>query len=272
MIQVTSSPCHIVKNSDSVRSTIHAMQNAKKSYAIVQNGRGECLGIFTDRDILRRFFDLQGDALDKPITSIMTTPVTMLPLALMHQAPAVMQQKHIRHVPIYDEIDGHLKIIGVITLERLAAENLLNKTAENPYPAPNYVPNAIGVISADGNSMRFIEKLYSPPTTSVTRLFFTQLVRHPDLAGALAGFDSLIFDIDDVPETSWKWLISAFNGMSPPIPVALLLTLEHHSPKIIEALQTIAKSGWLSVFSKPLDLVALDLDLRRRHRFTENAL
>jgi hypothetical protein len=99
------------------------------------------------------------------------------------------------------------------------------------------------------------------------------LVRHADLAGALGGFDSLIFDIDNVPDASWKWLISAFNGMHPAIPVALLLTLDQHSPKIIEALQTIAKSEWLSVFSIPSDLVALDLDLdlRRRHQVTESA-
>lgn len=271
MIQVTSSPCHIIKNTESVRSTIQSMQQAKKSYAIVQNGRGECLGIFTDRDILRRFFELQGDALDKPITAVMTTPIVMLPLSLMHQAPATMQQKKIRHVPIYDEIDGHLKIIGIITLERLAAENLLNKVAEADYPASDAIPRSIGIISADGNSMRFVEKLYPPPTSSVTRLFFTQLVRHPDLAGALAGFDSIILDIDDVPEASWKWLISAFNGLQPPLAVVLLLTFDRHAPKVIEALQTIAKSGWLSVFSKPLDLVGLDLQIRRQYRAIDRA-
>ena len=263
-MRLTPSPCLVVNHTSTLRQAIEAMQDAKKSYALVDNDRGECVGIFTDRDVLMKFFELQGPDLDRPVTAAMTSPVIMLPLGHLHQAPEIMQQRNIRHVPIYDVVDDHRRVIGVITLDSLAAENLLRDTASRGTTAHHDVVDNVAVVSADGATFQFVKQVFLGFNTAVDRLFHIQLARHPQFQEVIGRYDLVVIDMDDLPEANWKWIISALNALEPRPQVLIALDPRRHSKGVFAALQTIAQAGWLKVFPKPVDLIAFEALLRGR--------
>jgi hypothetical protein len=264
-MRLTPSPCLVVNHNDNVRSTIMAMQKARRSYVLVNNDLGECVGIFTDRDILTGFFDLHGEALARPVTSVMTSPVIMLPLSHRHQAPQLMRERNIRHVPIYDLVDDRRHVLGVITLYSLAAENLLKPGPQLRADQPDHGVESLAVVSADGSTFNFVRHFFQGTNTAVDRLFHTQLTRHPQFQEVVARYGVLVIDLDDLPESSWTWMISTLNrmeGLEDPLEVLVVLDPQRHGQGVLQVLNTIARAGWLTVFTKPVDLVAFDQAMR----------
>ncbi len=100
-----------VDASASVRDVLTQMQVTHCRNALVLQ-EGKLVGIFTDRDVLMKVAD-NKDALDKPITDLMTPdPVTLSKAATAADALAVMARKHIRNVPIVED-DG--SVVGNFT-------------------------------------------------------------------------------------------------------------------------------------------------------------
>jgi CBS domain-containing protein len=107
---------------------------------VMENNR-ELVGIFTERDALRRVM-LQGlDPRTTPIRDVMTPDVIIVsadtPRGDVHQ---IMRQKHIRHIPV---ADGD-RLLGVVSLRDVLAVDNLDKSfeidnlrayiMERPYP------------------------------------------------------------------------------------------------------------------------------------------
>lgn len=86
------------------------------------------VGIFTERDVLRRIVAEGRDASETPLREVMTSPVACAaPHTPLDELRAVMREKHIRHVPVISddrplgmvsigdlntaEIDGHARTI-----------------------------------------------------------------------------------------------------------------------------------------------------------------
>ncbi len=72
----------------------------------------QIVGIFTERDILRRVVAEKRDPAATEVKDVMTTPVTRCRAkATLEECIAVMTDKRIRHLPVIDD-DG---IAGIIT-------------------------------------------------------------------------------------------------------------------------------------------------------------
>ncbi|MGA2354420.1 MAG: CBS domain-containing protein [Terriglobales bacterium] len=74
-------------------------------------------GIFTERDVLRRFSLGERDPRKTSIREVMTTPVEMATRATTAaEALATMVERHYRHLPIVDD-DGRL--LGMLSIRHV---------------------------------------------------------------------------------------------------------------------------------------------------------
>jgi len=111
--------CHLDLNNfttvgigTSVRTTIEKMREENHHCAIIVDDEGSLVGIFTDRDILRKVVDAR-ETWDLPIDDVMTgSPLTVNATSRADMALALMDFKHFRNVPVVDD-DG--KVVGNLT-------------------------------------------------------------------------------------------------------------------------------------------------------------
>jgi CBS domain-containing protein len=88
------------------------LMNERGIGGIVVTDQGEMVGIFTERDILRRVVAEQRDPAQTVLRDVMTESViTCRPEATLEECTGVVTQKRIRHLPVVDE-DG---LCGLIT-------------------------------------------------------------------------------------------------------------------------------------------------------------
>jgi CBS domain-containing protein len=96
---------------DSVLSAARLMNN-RGIGGIVVIEDDEVIGIFTERDILRRVVAERRDPTTTLIRDVMTTPVmTCKPEAKLEECMGLMSDKRIRHIPAVDA-DG---LCGMVT-------------------------------------------------------------------------------------------------------------------------------------------------------------
>lgn len=104
--------------------------------AILMNERGtgsvlimeddRLVGIFTERDLMRRVVAMVKDPASTPLRDVMTTAlVTCTPQASMSDCGTLMSDRRIRHLPV---IEGD-KVVGMITTGDLLAHELKEKEA-----------------------------------------------------------------------------------------------------------------------------------------------
>lgn len=100
-----------VARGTSVRDTIEKMRVASHHCAIILDNK-TLVGIFTDRDILRKVVDAP-EIWDHPIEEVMTpAPITVNSSDAADKALALMDEKHFRNVPVVDD-EGN--VIGNLT-------------------------------------------------------------------------------------------------------------------------------------------------------------
>lgn len=89
------------------------LMNERGIGGIVVTENGKVVGIFTERDILRRVVAEQRDPAATPIHDVMSAPVmTVRPDATLEQCVALITARRIRHIPVTDGDDG---LCGIIT-------------------------------------------------------------------------------------------------------------------------------------------------------------
>ncbi len=88
---------------------------------------GKLVGIFTERDLMRRVVAVRRDPGTTVLREVMTTAlVTGTPEADLADCGALMSERRIRHLPVLDE---HGTVVGVITTGDLLAQELREKEA-----------------------------------------------------------------------------------------------------------------------------------------------
>ncbi len=81
------------------------------SVVIIDDDR--LVGIFTERDVMRRIVAEQRDPASTPIAEVMTSPVACgAPHTALNELRNVMRRRKIRHIPI---VDGQ-KVLGMISI------------------------------------------------------------------------------------------------------------------------------------------------------------
>jgi CBS domain-containing protein len=101
----------------SVKTTIEKMRAEHQRCAVIVDNAGALVGIFTDRDILRRVVDVR-DTWDLPIDDIMTpSPTSVNANDQADVALALMDYKHFRNIPVLDDegtVVGNLTHYAII--------------------------------------------------------------------------------------------------------------------------------------------------------------
>ena len=124
----------LVESGTTVRKTLGAMRAERGRTALITDG-DKLIGIFTERDVLRRVAG-NPETLDGPVDAVMTPrPITVLPDTSAADALWLMDDHHFRNLPVIDR-QGH--ILGDMTyasiIQYLAARYPIEVLNRPPRP------------------------------------------------------------------------------------------------------------------------------------------
>ena len=126
-----------VEAGTSVRDTVEQMRNKDHNCAIITKDN-VLVGIFTDRDLLRKVVDAP-ETWDNPIDIVMTpSPITVSANRPAYEALDLMDKEHFRNVPV---VASSGKVIGNLTHHAII-KYLAGRFPESVYnlpPQPNQV-------------------------------------------------------------------------------------------------------------------------------------
>jgi len=113
-------------------SALHAAQvmNQHGIGGLVVLEKGALLGVFTERDILRRVVAAGREPGKTPVREVMTSPViSCLPDTSVEECGVIMSGKRIRHLPVTDDRG----LVGLITSGDLLAFQVAEQSATIKY-------------------------------------------------------------------------------------------------------------------------------------------
>ncbi len=98
------------------------LMNEHKVGSLVVMNEGEVVGMFTERDVLRRVVGERRDPAATPVRDVMTREVVVCtPETSIEEARAAMMNRRIRHLPVRD---GDRRLLGIISIGDLNAYHL----------------------------------------------------------------------------------------------------------------------------------------------------
>jgi CBS domain-containing protein len=109
-------------------TVLHAAQamNQHGIGGLVVLDRGALVGVFTERDILRRVVAAERNPATTPVRDVMTTPViTCLPETSVEECGAILSGRRIRHLPVTDDRG----LVGLVTSGDLLAFQVTEQIA-----------------------------------------------------------------------------------------------------------------------------------------------
>ena len=102
------------------------LMNERGIGGVVVTEGGKMVGIFTERDVLRRVVAEQRDPATTSVGEVMTSPVvTCKSDTKLDDCRAVMTNKRIRHLPVFDDSG----VAGIVTIGDLMAFQVTDQEA-----------------------------------------------------------------------------------------------------------------------------------------------
>jgi len=90
------------------------LMNEHRIGSLVVTDAGRLVGIFTERDVLRRVVSEQRNPSTSKVSDVMTTTVACAsPHTRLAEVRRVMFEKRIRHLPVVDETD---EVVGMVSI------------------------------------------------------------------------------------------------------------------------------------------------------------
>ncbi len=127
-------PAVTVRADATILECVRIMKRREVGAVLILNdtGDGGIVGIFTERDLLRRLDDIRvGNFWDKPIRTVMTRPVRTIEVETLEQAAEIMLQKKLRHLPVVaNEKNKKTRLLGVVSIRDLL--QMFLKQAKQP--------------------------------------------------------------------------------------------------------------------------------------------
>jgi serine phosphatase RsbU (regulator of sigma subunit)/CBS domain-containing protein len=115
--QVMTADALVVTPDTSVQDVLRLM-NARRIGAVLVGEMGAILGIFTERDFLRRATESPPGWRRRAVADWMTcNPHTIPPETGWEDAMAVMEREHVRHLPVIED----KRIVGIVSARNLIA-------------------------------------------------------------------------------------------------------------------------------------------------------
>ena len=121
---------HTARPTDSVTAAATAMNQYSVGGLPVVDSEGRLVGMFTERDVLRRVVAVGKDPATTLLADVMTTDVLACrPETSLQECAAVMTSKRIRHLPVRDDT----RLVGIVTIGDLLAERVDEQQATIEY-------------------------------------------------------------------------------------------------------------------------------------------
>lgn len=121
LFEKSSSRIFSVESAATVLDAVHRM-NEYGVGALVVMDEGRMVGLFTERDVLRRVVGANRDAATMLVSDAMTTDVVCgSPETTVEEARVVMKNHRIRHLPV---VDGEGNILGLASIGDLNAHHV----------------------------------------------------------------------------------------------------------------------------------------------------
>jgi len=112
LIKEKGAEVHSIEPDATVAEAVRQMGDAKIGALLVAEGES-IVGIFTERDVLRRVVAESRDPVSTKVRDVMTRSVIQVrPTTLVEEAMAIMTEKRCRHLPI---MEGG-KVIGLVSI------------------------------------------------------------------------------------------------------------------------------------------------------------
>jgi CBS domain-containing protein len=267
-MKVIPAPCNIISGELSIRDAIEQMRENDTSYVLVTGENDSIKGIFTDRDLLINFNTFQtADKLEQPISTLMSEPVEVLPLKMIHTVAQYMVKHNIRHVPIVSadnaDAENETGLIGIIT------EREIFKSFVAEHGTPQFYskalaaeePRKVGVVSPDKSIFNLIDRIFEESELlNVKRLMMTDLHNEDKMMFTCDECDAIVIDIDNSKKSLWTPILKFFLEYPELENVCVLYTKSKH-PNLIEVMEKIENRGLLAVYEKPVNIGEMILEL-----------
>ena len=105
------------------------------SIIVVQNEKP--VGIFTERDVLKNFKQIgNADFLNKPIATVMTSPIVSITPDKLRDAGQIMIAKKIRHLPV---IDPGGAVLGIVSIRDVLQSYITNSLIDAVKPKTSLI-------------------------------------------------------------------------------------------------------------------------------------
>lgn len=127
VLSVKGEKVHSVNPASTVLETINKM-NQHKIGAVLVMQESHVVGIFTERDVLRRVIGEQKNPATCTVAEVMTEDVICVePTTDLDEVSAIMKNRKIRHIPVCGD-DGQLH--GMVSIGDLNAYHASNQEAQ----------------------------------------------------------------------------------------------------------------------------------------------
>jgi CBS domain-containing protein len=114
----------ILSEDTPLNKAIKEMQKCDTGCVLIKNGERRLIGIFTERDVMKKFI---GTSLDPktPIREVMTSdPVILSPDATVQETIQFLGEKQIRHLPIGINTERIVGLLSVRVLVDFLADHM----------------------------------------------------------------------------------------------------------------------------------------------------
>ena len=127
ILNTKSSVVHCIEPGATVLDAIHKMNQHKLGALVVKSG-DQVVGMFTERDVLRRVASEMRNPVEVKVAQVMTSEVICCsPSDDLDEVSAIMSQRRIRHLPV---CDAGGKLQGMISIGDLNAYNVSQQAAQ----------------------------------------------------------------------------------------------------------------------------------------------
>jgi len=111
-----------------VLEATHSMNDQKIGALVVKDGSGHVMGIFTERDVLRRVIAEEKSPNSVRVGEVMTRDVVCCPPETdIDEASRIMRDKKVRHLPV---CDGDGTLLGLVSIGDLNAYHASSQEAQ----------------------------------------------------------------------------------------------------------------------------------------------
>lgn len=255
---INTSPAIIARADRSIQDCVRLMnEHGVGSLLLVSEDAAETLvGIFTERDLLRKFDLIQGGGFWRdPVRTVMTHPVQVLEARELAKAADIMVRHRFRHLPIIvsDEKKNY-RLVGVISMRDLFRTMLDAQKREveetRAVELAEAAKGRLAVVTLDPYLVQFIESGVGKEKVRIKHCSID------DLRKASFQPQAAVVDLDNVRAEDWVSLLKELNR-KPIAPLTVILfnpTL--FDAKTVAILNRLKDAQSFTVFAKPVPAVS----------------